>query len=129
MPPFTTSTLQQEANRKPRLSAREAMRCAQGLLRERGYITYMRTDSVHLSEQAITAARSCVRDKYGKDHLEQGAAAIHHQKPAMRRRPTRPSVLRESFRTPEKRGWKGSIWRCTNSSGNAPSPARWPMPA
>ncbi|HCA60788.1 MAG TPA: DNA topoisomerase I, partial [Synechococcales bacterium UBA8647] len=67
-PPFTTSTLQQEANRKLRLSAREAMRTAQGLY-ERGYITYMRTDSVHLSEQAITAARSCVSDKYGADHL------------------------------------------------------------
>jgi DNA topoisomerase-1 len=48
VPPFTTSTLQQEANRKLRLSARETMRCAQGLY-ERGFITYMRTDSVHLS--------------------------------------------------------------------------------
>lgn len=67
-PPFTTSTLQQEANRKLRLSARQTMQVAQGLY-ERGYITYMRTDSVHLSEQAIAAARACVESKYGKDYL------------------------------------------------------------
>jgi DNA topoisomerase-1 len=66
--PFTTSTLQQEANRKLRLSARETMRTAQGLY-ERGFITYMRTDSVHLSDQAIHAARSCVEAKYGKEYL------------------------------------------------------------
>ena len=68
VPPFTTSTLQQEANRKLRLSARDTMRCAQGLY-ERGFITYMRTDSVHLSEQAIRAARECVSSKYGKEYL------------------------------------------------------------
>jgi DNA topoisomerase-1 len=66
--PFTTSTLQQEANRKLRLSARETMRTAQGLY-ERGFITYMRTDSVHLSDQAINAARSCVQAKYGQPYL------------------------------------------------------------
>ncbi len=68
VPPFTTSTLQQEANRKLRLSARETMRCAQGLY-ERGFITYMRTDSVHLSEQATRAARECVSSMYGKEYL------------------------------------------------------------
>ncbi|WP_040484655.1 type I DNA topoisomerase [Lyngbya aestuarii] len=67
-PPFTTSTLQQEANRKLRLSARQTMQVAQGLY-ERGFITYMRTDSVHLSEQAIEAARTCVEEKYGKNYL------------------------------------------------------------
>lgn len=67
-PPFTTSTLQQEANRKLRLSARETMRTAQNLY-EQGYITYMRTDSVHLSDQAIAAARNCVTQKYGKEYL------------------------------------------------------------
>ena len=70
-PPFTTSTLQQEANRKLRLSARETMRCAQGLY-ERGFITYMRTDSVHLSDQAISASRSCVESLYGKEYLSKG---------------------------------------------------------
>ncbi len=70
--PFTTSTLQQEANRKLRLSARETMRAAQGLY-ERGFITYMRTDSVHLSDQAIQAARSCVAAKYGQNYLSPSA--------------------------------------------------------
>jgi len=67
-PPFTTSTLQQEANRKLRLSARDTMRIAQHLY-ERGFITYMRTDSVHLSQQAIAAARECVVQKYGTEYL------------------------------------------------------------
>jgi DNA topoisomerase-1 len=67
-PPFTTSTLQQEANRKLRLSARDTMRIAQRLYEE-GYITYMRTDSVHLSQQAITAARGRIRKLYGDAYL------------------------------------------------------------
>ncbi|HBE17622.1 MAG TPA: type I DNA topoisomerase [Cyanobacteria bacterium UBA11149] len=67
-PPFTTSTLQQEANRKLRLSARDTMRTAQSLY-EQGYITYMRTDSVHLSDQAIAAARTCVEQMYGSQYL------------------------------------------------------------
>ncbi len=67
-PPFTTSTLQQEANRKLGLSARETMKIAQSLY-ENGYITYMRTDSVHLSAEAIAAARSCVEQMYGAEYL------------------------------------------------------------
>lgn len=67
-PPFTTSTLQQEANRKLNLSVRDAMRVAQRLY-EAGHITYMRTDSVHLSGEALTAARNKVRSLYGEDYL------------------------------------------------------------
>lgn len=67
-PPFITSTLQQEANRKLRLGARETMRTAQKLYEE-GFITYMRTDSVHLSNQALTAARECVERLYGDEYL------------------------------------------------------------
>merc|ERR1712070_579171 len=59
-PPFTTSTLQQESNRKLGISARDTMRTAQKLYEE-GYITYMRTDSVNLSSEAINAARKCVK--------------------------------------------------------------------
>jgi DNA topoisomerase I len=67
-PPFITSTLQQEAARKLRLSPRRTMRIAQSLY-ERGFITYMRTDSVQISEQAIQAARKCVTSMYGKEYL------------------------------------------------------------
>ncbi len=63
-PPFMTSTLQQEAGRKLRFSAQRAMQVAQRLY-EQGYITYMRTDSTTLSDQALTAARSQAREMYG----------------------------------------------------------------
>jgi DNA topoisomerase I len=68
-PPFTTSTLQQEANRKLGYSAKETMGVAQRLY-ENGYITYMRTDSVQLSGEAITAVRRLVGDRYGAEYLE-----------------------------------------------------------
>ncbi|MDN5797979.1 MAG: type I DNA topoisomerase [Intrasporangium sp.] len=66
--PFTTSTLQQEASRKLRLSSKNAMRVAQRLY-EGGYITYMRTDSTTLSDAALTAARSQARDMYGAEYV------------------------------------------------------------
>jgi DNA topoisomerase-1 len=117
--PFTTSTLQQEANRKLRLSARDTMRTAQSLY-EQGYITYMRTDSVHLSEQAIAAARSCVEQKYGKQYLSpqprqyatksKGAQEAHEA--------IRPAG--STFRTPKETGLSGRelalydlIWKRT----------------
>ena len=67
-PPFTTSTLQQEANRKRGWAARRTMRVAQSLY-ENGYITYMRTDSVHLSDEAVNAARRRVQERYGEQFL------------------------------------------------------------
>ncbi len=109
-PPFTTSTLQQEANRKLRLGARETMRIAQSLY-ERGFITYMRTDSVHLSEQAITAARSCVQELYGSEYLSpqprkyttksKGAQEAHEA--------IRPAG--STFRTPQQTGLDGVDFR------------------
>lgn len=69
-PPFITSTLQQEANRKLGLSARDTMRIAQTLY-ERGFITYMRTDSVNLSESAIQGSRSLVKKLYGAEYLSE----------------------------------------------------------
>jgi DNA topoisomerase-1 len=67
-PPFITSTLQQEGGRKLGMSSGQVMRTAQGLY-ERGYITYMRTDSVTLSEEALAAARTQVRELYGERFL------------------------------------------------------------
>ncbi len=67
-PPFTTSTLQQEANRKLGFTARRAMQAAQGLY-ENGHITYMRTDSTNLAKTAIEAARDLVASQYGGDFL------------------------------------------------------------
>src|ERR687886_1719616 len=117
--PFTTSTLQQEANRKLHLSARDTMRTAQSLY-EQGYITYMRTDSVHLSEQAIAAARSCVEQMYGQQYLSpkprqyatksKGAQEAHEA--------IRPAG--STFRTPKETGLSGRelalydlIWKRT----------------
>jgi len=99
--PFTTSTLQQEANRKLRLSARDTMRVAQSLY-EHGYITYMRTDSVNLSTQAVTAARECVERLYGKSYLppkprHYSAKNVHAQEAHEAIRPAGAH-----FRTPEE---------------------------
>lgn len=66
--PFTTSTLQQESGRKLRFTASRTMAIAQRLY-ENGYITYMRTDSTNLSEQAITAARTAIREQYGDEYV------------------------------------------------------------
>ncbi len=67
-PPFITSTLQQEANRKFGMSARDTMSVAQKLY-EKGFITYMRTDSTRLSGQAIEAARDGIVEQYGEEYL------------------------------------------------------------
>ncbi|HWL45062.1 MAG TPA: type I DNA topoisomerase [Ilumatobacter sp.] len=67
-PPFMTSTLQQEGGRKLRLSSSQVMRLAQGLY-ERGFITYMRTDNVALSEEALNAVRAAVTGEYGQNFL------------------------------------------------------------
>jgi DNA topoisomerase I len=66
--PFRTSTLQQEASRKLRFSSQTTMRHAQRLY-ENGYITYMRTDSVNLSESAVTAARAQAAQLYGAEYV------------------------------------------------------------
>src|SRR5918994_956696 len=70
--PFITSTLQQEGGRKLGMTAGQVMRTAQGLY-ERGYITYMRTDSVTLSDEALNAARTQVRELYGDRFLPDAA--------------------------------------------------------
>ena len=71
-PPFTTSTMQQDAGSRLGWGAQITMRIAQRLY-ENGYITYMRTDSINLSEQAIKAARAAATSLYGKDHVYETA--------------------------------------------------------
>jgi DNA topoisomerase-1 len=66
--PFTTSTLQQEANRKLGFTARRTMQAAQSLY-ENGHITYMRTDSTNLATVAVEAARELVASQYGREYL------------------------------------------------------------
>lgn len=104
--PFTTSTLQQEAGRKLKLSAKQTMSVAQSLY-EQGYITYMRTDSPSLSSQAIAAARAQATSLYGPGSIP--AAARHYagkSKSAQEAHEAiRPSG--ETFRTP--RDVKGSL--------------------
>ena len=68
--PFTTSTLQQEASRKLGMSAKQAMDTAQQLYQE-GYITYMRTDSPNLSQQAISASRAAAKTLFGDDSVHE----------------------------------------------------------
>ena len=68
--PFTTSTLQQEASRKLRFGVKKTMRVAQTLY-EAGYISYMRTDSVNLSETALQEARESILEAYGPEYHQQ----------------------------------------------------------
>lgn len=67
-PPFTTSTLQQSANQRLGFSVKKTMTVAQHLY-ERGFITYMRTDSVNLSDDAVAAARNIIGKQYGNEYL------------------------------------------------------------
>jgi DNA topoisomerase I len=120
--PFTTSTLQQEANRKLRLSARDTMRTAQSLY-EQGYITYMRTDSVHLSEQAIAAARNCVEQMYGANYLSPQPRQYHTKSKGAQEAHEAIRPAGETFRTPQQTGLSGRefslydlIWKRTVAS-------------
>ena len=120
-PPFTTSTLQQEANRKLGLGAREAMRVAQDLY-ERGFITYMRTDSVSLSSQAIDAARACALE-FGAEYVPE-KPRFYANKSANAQEAheaIRPSG--ERFKSPDETGLSGRelrlydlIWKRTVAS-------------
>jgi DNA topoisomerase-1 len=99
--PFMTSTFQQEAGRKLRLSSAMAMRAAQSLY-EKGYITYMRTDSTTLSDTAINAARSLIAERYGK-HCVPPAPRVYANK--VKNAQEAHEAIRpagDSFRTPEQ---------------------------
>jgi DNA topoisomerase-1 len=120
--PFMTSTLQQEASRKLRFSAARTMRVAQDLY-EAGRITYMRTDSTALSDQALKAARQVVKELYGRDYLP--GAPRHYEKRVKNAQEAHEAIrpAGESFTHPEATGLSGDhlrlydlIWKRTVAS-------------
>jgi len=108
--PFRTTTLQQEASRKLGLGAQRTMQVAQRLY-ENGFITYMRTDSITLSDTAITAARAQVRELYGAQYLPDAPRKYESKvKNAQEAHEAiRPSG--ESFRTPAQTKLTGDEFR------------------
>jgi DNA topoisomerase I len=108
--PFRTTTLQQEASRKLGYSAKYTMQVAQKLY-ENGFITYMRTDSIQLSETAINAARSQAQTLYGADYIPDKPRVYKSKvKNAQEAHEAiRPSG--ETFRTPGETGLKGDQFR------------------
>ncbi|MDK9295570.1 type I DNA topoisomerase [Propionibacterium freudenreichii] len=120
--PFRTTTLQQEAGRKLGFTTDRTMRVAQELY-EDGYITYMRTDSVTLSGQAITAARDAITQLYGADYVPERPRIYNSKvKNAQEAHEAiRPSG--EHFRTPAQTGLRGDqfklyelVWQRTVAS-------------
>lgn len=114
--PFTTSTLQQEANKRLRYSSKQTMMFAQGLY-EAGYITYMRTDSVNLSEDSLSQSRAYIESTFGtgyhkrrKFKTKSKSAQEAHEAV----RPTIPSRTPESAAdalTPQQAKLYDLIWR------------------
>ncbi len=120
--PFTTSTLQQEANRKLRLSAKQTMQVAQKLY-ERGFITYMRTDSVALSDQALSAARAMANRLYGAEYVPETPRFYANKVANAQEAHEAIRPAGSTFRTPEETGLAGQeyavydlIWKRTVAS-------------
>lgn len=99
--PFITSTLQVEAGRKLRFASARTMQIAQNLY-ENGYITYMRTDSTALSETALSAARSQIREKYGPDYLPDAPRVYAKQAKGAQEAHEAIRPAGETFRTPDQ---------------------------
>ncbi|MBX4190904.1 type I DNA topoisomerase [Candidatus Saccharibacteria bacterium] len=121
-PPFTTSTLQQEASRRLGFSVRQTMTLAQRLY-ESGHITYMRTDSTNLSPLAIKAAEVYIKDKYGQKYVQTRqyktkAAGAQEAHEAIR--PTRVDKLNAGADTAQKKLYD-LIWRRAVASQMAPA--------
>ena len=99
-PPFITSTLQQEASRKLNMTPKRTMAVAQQLYEgvdvsgrgTVGLITYMRTDSIRLSEEAISAARSLIASRYGAEYRPTPAATTQRARRRTRTRPSGPAT-------------------------------------
>ena len=116
-PPFTTSSLQQEAARKLKFTVSKTMRLAQSLY-ESGHITYMRTDSVNLSTLALATSKEVIAEKYGKEYVHtrqfhtkaKGAQEAHEAI-----RPTYMSTLTAGATKDEQRLYE-LIWKRTIAS-------------
>ena len=102
-PPFRTSTLQQEAGGKLRFTASRTMSIAQRLY-ENGFITYMRTDSVTLSESAIKAARKQAKQLYGDDYVPASPRTYSSKVKNAQEAHEAIRPAGDSFRTPDKVG-------------------------
>jgi DNA topoisomerase-1 len=108
--PFRTTTLQQEAGRKLNMSASQTMQIAQRLY-ENGNITYMRTDSVTLSDTAITAARSQVRELYGASYLPDKPRVYTSKVKNAQEAHEAIRPAGEVFQTPAQTGLSGAEYR------------------
>ena len=93
-PPFTTSTLQQEASRKLGMSVSQAMSVAQRLY-EAGRITYMRTDSVHLSDEAMGAIAGEIKGRFGEKYYKARAYKTHTKGAQEAHEAIRPSYIEQ----------------------------------
>jgi DNA topoisomerase I len=120
--PFRTTTLQQEASRKLGFSAKYAMSIAQRLY-ENGHITYMRTDSVTLSQTAITAARAQARELYGDEYVPQSPRTYTSKVKSAQEAHEAIRPAGDSFRTPARTGLSGDelrlyelVWKRTVAS-------------
>ena len=108
--PFRTTTLQQEAGRKLGMSASQTMQIAQRLY-ENGNITYMRTDSVTLSDTAITAARAQVRELYGASYLPDKPRVYTSKVKNAQEAHEAIRPAGEVFQTPAQTGLSGAEYR------------------
>jgi DNA topoisomerase I len=120
--PFTTSTLQQEASSKLGYSPRTTMRLAQRLY-ESGHITYMRTDSVNLSTQALAAMTGFITQKYGEQHHQYRTFKSKSANAQEAHEAIRPTDVTREFAGDDDQQKKlyNLIWRRTLASQMAPA--------
>jgi DNA topoisomerase-1 len=108
--PFRTTTLQQEASRKLGFSAKYTMQMAQRLY-ENGHITYMRTDSVTLSQTALNAARTQARELYGAEYVPDKPRIYDSKVKSAQEAHEAIRPAGDSFRTPARSGLSGDEFR------------------
>jgi DNA topoisomerase-1 len=120
--PFRTTTLQQEASRKLGFSSKYAMSVAQRLY-ENGHITYMRTDSITLSQTAITAARAQARELYGSDYVPEAPRVYTSKVKSAQEAHEAIRPAGDQFKTPARTGLSGDelrlyelVWKRTVAS-------------